>query len=392
MAINIFSRPVELIKIDYESSLTDLIMDLEHLRRRRYEGTTPVTMFLELKALFHLLESLGSARLEGNRTAIADIVEENINPTKGSLNEQQQEVRNIEDALQYIDEYIRTGNPISEVFLREIHKRIVKGLTLPPEGEGDPTPGKYRQSSVIITNSELDPPGSGSLVSSHMGALVEFIQTSTAPKHDLLKTAIVHHRFTAIHPFNNGNGRTVRALTYAMLLYQEFSVAAVNRILNPTAIFCNDRATYIKNLVIADKGTDEDLTIWCEYVINGLKVEIEKVNSLTDYNYVKKNILLPAIKDAAERKSISEEQAQILVIAVQKRVPIMSKDIVKAFPSHTNLKRSRLLSKMVALKLLKPIEPSSRKYVVSFSNSYLLRGVVEQLEVLGFIPNSVSQK
>lgn len=393
MPDNIFSRPVEIIKVDFDSPVTDLIMDLEHLRRRHYRGSTPVEMFVEIKGIFHLLESLGSARLEGNRTAIAEIIEENINPPEGTINERHLEVRNIENALQYIDEYIQSGNPINESFIREIHKRIVKDLTpqsaAHPEAEGDATPGQYRRSPVVITKSKLEPPRSGSLVASNMSALIEFINTSVAPKYDLIKTAIAHHRFAAIHPFNNGNGRTVRALTYAMLLQQEFSVAAVDRILNPTAIFCNDRSEYIKNLAIADTGTNEGLIKWAEYVVRGMKDEIEKIDHLTDYAYVQDNILYPAIANASERKSISEEQAVVLRIAAHNKDPIMSKDIASAFPEYNDLRRSRLLNRMVELKLIRPLYQGSRKYVISFSGSYLLRDVIDQFRALDFIPSSI---
>lgn len=390
---NIFSKPVDLIKVDYDSPITDLIIDLEHLRRRSYGGSTPVEMFLEIKALFHLLESLGSARLEGNRTAIAEIIEENINPSQVVVNEKHLEVRNIENALQYIDSYIQDGNEINAAFIREIHKRIVKDLTpqsrANPGAEGDPTPGAYRRRAIVITDSELTPPASGTLITSNMALLIEFINKPTAAKYDLIKTALVHHRFTAIHPFNNGNGRTVRALTYAMLLQQEFSVAAVNRILNPTAIFCNDRSEYIKNLAIADKGTEEGLSAWCKYMITGLKDEIEKIDHLTDYKYIRDNILFPAVASALEKKSVSEEQAAVLKVATHKRVPIMSKDIAPVFSDYSDVRRTRLLNRMVELKLIRPIQPGSRKYVISFSNSYLLRDVVERFRALDFIPSSI---
>ena len=388
---DIFNRPVELIPVEWDSELTDLIIDLEHFRRRRYGGTTPAPMFYELKALFHLLESLGSARLEGNRTAIAEIIEENINPKKGGkLDEGQQEIRNIENALQYIDEYILNGRKINDSFIREVHKKIVKDLTPPPDGEGDHTPGQYREVPVIITGSDLKPPASKVLVTSNMASLVSFIQADHVPKHALLKTAIAHHRFTAIHPFGNGNGRTVRALTYAMLLQQGFSVANAGRILNPTAIFCNDRSTYVAMLATADKGTNEDLLLWCEYVIKGLNTEIQKIDYLTDYKYVRKSILLPAVEDAIERKSISPEQAAILRLALRKKLPIKSSDIADIMPELNSLSRTRLIGKMVKLNLLKPAAENQRKYVISFSNSYLLRGVVEQLRLLGFIPGALT--
>lgn len=50
-----------------------------------------------------------------------------------------------------------------------------------------------------------------------MEELFDFINAEDSPKYDLLKTAIAHHRFVWIHPFGNGNGRTVKTfnLCYA---------------------------------------------------------------------------------------------------------------------------------------------------------------------------------
>ena len=64
------------------------------------------------------------------------------------------------------------------------------------------------------------------------------------PKYDLIKVALAHHRFGWIHPFGNGNGRVVRLLTYALLIKYGFNVKAGGRVLNPTAVFCNDQDRY----------------------------------------------------------------------------------------------------------------------------------------------------
>jgi Fic family protein len=59
-----------------------------------------------------------------------------------------------------------------------------------------------------------------------------------------MKVAQVHHRVGWIHPFKNGNGRVVRLLTYAMLIQYGFNERAGGRVLNPTAVFCNNRDIY----------------------------------------------------------------------------------------------------------------------------------------------------
>lgn len=85
-----------------------------------------------------------------------------------------------------------------------------------------------------------------------MDELFEFINTKQGAKYDLLKVALAHHRFAWIHPFDNGNGRTVRMLTYAMLIQYGFNVHMGQRLINPTAVFCNDRDAYYNVLMQAD--------------------------------------------------------------------------------------------------------------------------------------------
>ena len=67
--------PLALIRPDFDDPLTDLIIELDHQRNFVLSGTTPPEMFFQLKRLFHILESLGSARIENNRTTVAHSAE-----------------------------------------------------------------------------------------------------------------------------------------------------------------------------------------------------------------------------------------------------------------------------------------------------------------------------
>jgi Fic family protein len=134
-----------------------------------------------------------------------------------------------------------------------------------------------------------------------MDELFDFISNEDSPKYDLLRAAIAHHRFVWIHPFGNGNGRTVRLLTYAMLVKTGFNVN-IGRILNPTAVFCSNRNDYYNNLSKADSGTEQGVLAWTEYVLKGLKEEIEKIDKLADYSFLRNEILSPAIAYSLQRK------------------------------------------------------------------------------------------
>ena len=88
----------------------------------------------------------------------------------------------------------------------------------------------------MITESKHLPP-SPMAVDGYMDELIDFVSREDDPRYDLIKIALAHHRFVWIHPFTNGNGRTVRLFTYALLMKYGFRVETAQRILNPTAVF-----------------------------------------------------------------------------------------------------------------------------------------------------------
>jgi len=379
---------LELIDPPYNSPLIDLIIELDYLRKKPLRGTTHPSTFFQLKRIFHTLESIGSARIEGNRTTIAEFIEAKISNLK-TKDEKIIEIQNGEKALSYIDKHIeKEAGGISRLFLSDLHKIVVEGLTPPPEGEGSKYPGEYRKEKVHITGSKIIPPDYIQ-VASYMDELMIFVNKKEAPKYDLLKTAIAHHRFAWIHPFDNGNGRTVRLFTYAMLVEQGFNIN-VGRIINPTAVFCNDRNKYYLELSKADTGTSEGTLEWCEYVLSGLKSEIEKIDKLLDYDYLSMNILLPSISFASERKLITDNEAKILKIAIKNQI-FQASDVKKEFPGMISAQVSRMIRRLIEKKMIEPEKGQKRKYVLYFENNYLLRGIVKSLDEKGFLPMSINE-
>ena len=280
----------------FDSPLVDVVTELEHLRRLQLQGTTPEQVFVQIKTIFHMLESLGSARIEGNHTTLADYVESKLDGAPHAASDQLREMENIEAAMGYVEEAMTPGAALTEHFIREVHTLTVQGLVR----EGDATPGAYRQTAVRIAQAEHLPP-EAIQVPQYMQALVAFINEPHNAKYDLIKVALAHHRFGWIHPFGNGNGRVVRLLTYALLIKYGFNVKAGGRVLNPTAVFCNDRDRYYAMLARADAGTAQGLEDWCIYVLQGILEELRKVDRLTDYDYLSEKILAPTLAHAKEQ-------------------------------------------------------------------------------------------
>ena len=255
---------LELIDPEFGSKLTDLIIELDYLRKKRLTGSTHPSVFFQLKHIFHMLESIGSARIEGNHTTIAEYIETKFVKEK-SKDENILEILNSEEAIEFIEANVIESD-INRTFISELHKIVVNNLVR----EGSKNPGEFRNSNLIIQESKHNPPDF-TRVLDYMEELFLFINNETSEKYDLLKTAIAHHRFAWIHPFDNGNGRTVRLLTYAMLVKQGFNSNLLSD------IFPYDHPKYIE----IDTKVEKTLTEYKELFKN-----IKYKNMNDDYSFI----------------------------------------------------------------------------------------------------------
>ena len=355
---------IELPVIRFDSKTTDYILKLEALRGKSLQGSTAVEWFVQLKNAFMMLESLLSSRIEGNHTTMAKYAvkmadSQNL-PENANFTEELKEISNIEKAIDFIERWYveNTSIAIDEAFIFKLHALVVEGLTR----EGDDLDG-YRATSVYIQNSSHEPPGAES-VPGQMRYFVEFINREVSPKYDLLKIAVAHHRFVWIHPFANGNGRTARLLTYAMLL-KAFNFRH-SHIVNPTAVFCSNRQEYYRLLNRADNLSDASVCEWCAYMLKGLAQEIEKVKQLTDVDYVKNKIFGPMVSLAYKNGQITKDVARILNVAVDK-VIFQASDIQPIF-KETNSEISRRIRFMLDARFIKKIRPDARKYCLNLTS------------------------
>lgn len=377
----------------YGSKLTGVIFELEKLRVKKLGGPVSPHVFFQIKDIFQMLESLGSARIEGNNTTLAEYVEKVIENRSKKIvaDEKFKEIENIEKAIAFIEENINRTTKFDRAIISEIHKILVDGLTLPPAGEGSRYPGMLRPINVSIQKSNHTPP-EAIKVPELFDELMEFVNQPLETQYHLLVIALSHHKMAWIHPFDNGNGRLVRMFTYALLIKQGFQVKS-GRILNPTAIFCMDRNKYYEMLALADSEEEDKVLEWCLYVLEGLRSEIEKIDNLLDLRYMVDVILLPMLSYALEREHITKREYQILSAIVKDReMSIKSADLEKILGEESPVQRSRILKKLKDRAMLIPLKENGRIYTIGFANNYLLRGIIHVLRENGFIPASLDNK
>lgn len=371
------------------SDLANIILDLEKLRTKRLGGDVPPYVFFQLKDIFHILETLGSARIEGNNTTLAEYVEKIIE-SRASKDESQDEIQNLDHAIEFIEENTDEHTIFNRAFISEIHKILTKNLTPPPHGEGSQYPGELRKHNVSIKSSGHTPPEAFAL-QDYFDRFVDFINHPHKEQYQLLMVAIAHHRFEYIHPFDNGNGRMGRLLNYAFLIKLGFQVKN-GRIINPSSVFYTDRDKYYNMLSSADSLEDEDVLKWCEYFLLGLKNEIEKIDSLLDKPYVTNNILLPTLKMARENEHITAQEFKVLEYLINKDEMAMKSQELDFMGIKDSKQKSKIMTKLKDKGMIVPTTEGGRIYTLLFVNNYLLRGVMRVLDQNGFISEFLNIK
>jgi HsdM N-terminal domain len=123
---------------------------------------------------------------------------------------------------------------------------------------------------------------------------------------------------------------------------------------------------------------------WCLYVLQGVLTELKKVDQLTQYEYLKSKILVPALTYARNRTLITAQEEAVLLSTVKSGVA-KAADLSAAMPGMSAAQRTYQIKKLVERKMLHPIAPNARQYTLGFDNSYLMRGVIHALSHESFI-------
>lgn len=376
-------NPLKSINPSFNSELVSELFNLEKIRYTHLGGTTPPWLFFDLREIMYILESVASARIEGNRTTVVNAAIDSLSNDEKPSDENLQELRNIRKAIDFIEETFDgdDSQQITPSFIREVQKIVVTDL----KHDGSKWPGDWRSCSVHIKKSDHKPPNHIE-ISRLIQELCDYIADDNDNKMDIIKIALAHHRLAAIHPFDNGNGRTARLVTYAMLIKAKFINKTMRTILNPSAIFCMDRQEYYDKLAAADSGKEEALEDWCLYVAQGIASEMVRVSKLLDRDYAVPHIIEPALKSALDSQFISAEEHEILKIAMQKDL-IQAQDVRYLFgPTASDaVQTSRVLANMRDKGLLMVHPKYKKKYVMRFANNYLLRDVLLAMDRNGLL-------
>ena len=152
------------------------------------------------------------------------------------------EVVNHHNAIEYISALIHPNYKISERDILDIHRIVLTNI----EKEFS---GRYRNGGVRIVGANFIPPNALK-VSDLIHELLQ--QTALAMQEWPVAwvATLFHHHFVHIHPFFDGNGRTVRLLMNILLMSKGYP---------PAIILQQDRKKYYQSLNQANNGKYDKL-------------------------------------------------------------------------------------------------------------------------------------
>jgi len=226
-------------------------------------GTTLTNPYLLIRP-FVRREAVLSSRIEGTMASLSDLFFFEAASKAPARAPDVREVANYVHALERALEPDRQL-PISLRLIRQLHKDLMTGL-----GGPHLTPGEFRTSQNWI-----GPPGCDLNQASFIppaipemtAALDAFEKYLHAPSDlpQLVRLAIIHYQFEAIHPFLDGNGRVGRLLL-SLLLCEENMLPSP--LLYLSAFFGRRRDDYYDRLLsVSQKGSWEE---WIDFFLEGV--------------------------------------------------------------------------------------------------------------------------
>jgi len=207
-------------------------------------------------------EATQSSRIEGTRTKMGEAVLE-AKDIRPGLKDDWQEVQNYIEAMHYAIKKMKTL-PLSSRLIREAHKILLKGV----RGKHK-LPGEFRSSQNWIGGATINDavfvPPHHFLVPDCISDLEKFLNNDNIQVPHLIRIAIAHYQFEAIHPFLDGNGRIGRLLITLYLINQ--------KILNKPTLYFSDfieknRQHYYNNLMAV--SLESKIEQWLKFFIVGI--------------------------------------------------------------------------------------------------------------------------
>jgi len=220
-----------------------------------------------------------TARIEGNPLDIRvaeRLRERQVSEPKA---DSEQELVNLYKAMEFIRDIADKGDiPIDEKVIKQINTFVVRDI--PSQGSSGVYKTKPNEIIDQVTGARVYLPPSPNDTPGLMSDLSAWLSQKRLAFHPVITAGIAHLELVAIHPFDNGNGRTARALADLILYRYGYTFRHLFSWVRQVGI---DMGTYHQKLRQAlgpEYGVNVNSTVWLEYFVESIEkslVELKPV-------------------------------------------------------------------------------------------------------------------
>lgn len=241
--------------------------------------------------------SFSSTSIEGNPLPLTE-VKRLLKNHPQRVRQTEREVLNYNAALLWLKKQLSTQKfKFGSQFICEIHKKVMADLMIRSKT------GRYRMEPVFVNDPRQKKtiywPPDHEDVPSLMQNLIRFVQINFDQMDPIILAGLFHRQFVIIHPFIDGNGRTVRLATKALLAslgIDTFYLFSFENYYNQNV------SVYFQKVGV--RGNYYDIikklqfTEWLEYFAAGILDEIWRVQKILFANQkILTAIVPPLIED-----------------------------------------------------------------------------------------------
>ncbi|MEX0769201.1 MAG: Fic family protein [Balneolaceae bacterium] len=297
-------------------------------------------------------EAVASSKIEGTQTSVEEVLRYEAGDRK-SENPDILEVLNYREAIHESVDFIKR-KPSGEHLIRMLHTVLLSSV----RGK-ERDPGNYRRTTVHLgkpgstaREAVYIPPKADKIIGL-MKNWVEFVHNHEMDV--MIKTAIAHYQFEAIHPFMDGNGRVGRLMIPIILFEKEIISYPYFYI---SEYFEQNRSQYYEALRGVDR--DRDWDSWVRFFLVAIKetaVHMQgKVMNMYDlYSNTKDEIV-----------KMNSQYAQLFLDLLFERPIISSKEIQKRLEQPSSQTRYNLIDKFEDAGIISEITGNKRNKVYAF--------------------------
>lgn len=258
----------------------------------------PAVLTDKLKESLYLEWTYNSNGIEGNTLSLREtqlVVQHGLTISGKPLKEHLEAI-NHQDAIAYVEELVCDEAMLKISDIKNIHTLVLQKI----EKEFI---GRYRIHPVRISGANFIPP-EAIRVPELMDELMDWLVNIGTDIHPILRATIFHHRFVWIHPFIDGNGRTVRLCFNLMLMKEGYP---------PGIILKNDRKKYYSALDEANQGDYSKLfLLMLQAVERSMDIYLGILNNIFhDYKPIQDIVREPDVPYSQEYVSLLARRGRI---------------------------------------------------------------------------------